>query len=176
MAASTGKRTGVDDDTPGKFVVPTKRHDGGSEQKDVVGETRQDAFSRYSNDLLRMKVILLNIENEDEEDDDDLSSLAAINQAMRSVGLRDIHLNHQGQQHNGNGSADVSSSKRRRGNNSRPLVQQVGNQRKTRISWEVHPSLLLHDLISEFEALDHDHCVSDEEDEEDDDQILKKST
>ena len=62
-----------------------------------------------------MKAILLNTENEDEKDDDDLSSLAAINQAMRSVGLRDIHLN-QGQQHNGDGNEEVSS-KRRRGNN-----------------------------------------------------------
>ena len=154
--ASTSTSSGV-----GSFTVPVKHHDGdgdgSSKHKHVVGETQQDAFSRYSNDLLRMKAILLFTEDEDQDQaDEDLDSLATINRALSSVGLSNLHLNQ------GQGNADVS--KRRRGNHSRPLQQ--GNQRKTRISWEAHPSLLLHDLISELEDLDHDHCISDDDEEE----------
>ncbi len=143
------------------FTVPTKRHDGGgSPKKHVVGGTQQDqdAFSRYSNDLLRMKAILLLSEDEDDVDqgDDDLESLAAINRALSSIGISNLDLN-QGQDHG-------DASKRRRGNHSRPIQQ--GNQRKTRISWELHPSLLLHDLMSELEAEEHEHCISDDEEED----------
>ena len=145
-------------------TLPTKRHDhDGDKNKNVVGETKQDAFSRYSNDLLRLKAILLFDEDEDDADagdqaDDDLDSLATINRALSSVGLRNLHLN-QGQ---GRDNGDIS--KRRRGNHSRPLQQ--SNQRKTRLSWEAHPSLLLHDMLSELDDLDHDHCVSDEDEDD----------
>jgi len=75
-----------------------------------------------------------------------LDSLAAINQALSSIGLSNLtHLN--------------QSNKRRRGNNSRRIQQ--GNDRKTRLSWELHPILL--------DALDDDsgaHRIAvDEEDE-----------
>ena len=56
------------------------------------------------------------------------------------------------------------ASKRRKGNHSRPLQQ--SNQRKTRLSWEAHPSLLLHEMLLELDDLDHDHCVSDEDEDD----------
>lgn len=154
--ASKDTRSG----TRSYYTVPTKSYDGDGSPRHVVGgETQQDAFSRYSNDLLRMKAILLFSEDEDAERvDDDLDSLAVINRALSSMGISNIDLN-QGQ---GQGNAD--DSKRRRGNHSRPIQQ--GNQRKTRLTWELHPSLLLHDVILALEAADHEHSVSDEEEDE----------
>ena len=154
--ASKDTRSG----TRSYYTVPTKSYDGDGSPKHVVGgETQQDAFSRYSNDLLRMKAILLFSEDEDADGgDDDLDSLAVINRALSSMGISNIDLN-QGQ---GQGNAD--DSKRRRGNHSRPIQQ--GNQRKTRLTWELHPSLLLHDVILALEAEDHEHSVSDEEEDE----------
>jgi len=64
----------------------------------------------------------------------------------------------------GGGQGNADDSKRRRGNHSRPIQQ--GNQRKTRLTWELHPSLLLHDVILALEAEDHEHSVSDEEEDE----------
>ena len=148
-------------------TVPTKRdhdHDG-DKHRNVVGATQRDSFSRYSNDLLRIKAILLFDEDEDDardKEDDDLDSLATINRALSSVGLRNLHLGQgQGQVH---GNEDEHVSKRRRGNHSRPLQQ--SSQRKTRLSWEAHPSLLLHEMLSELDDLDHDHCVSDEDEDD----------
>ena len=113
-------------------------------------------FQYYSSDLLRFKTLLLNHDN----DDDELSALAAVNDILRSAGLSDITAtakNH--------ASKDVS--KRRRGNNSRPVKQnEAGTQRKTRLSWELHPSLLLHDLYEDGEDF-----ISDEED----DHLMKSS-
>jgi hypothetical protein len=137
-----------------RYTVPTKQGDETErpEAKDAVGEAQHqhnDTFSRYSNDLFRMKAILLLSEEDQDleaDDDDDLDSLAAINQALSSIGLSNLtHLN--------------QSNKRRRGNNSRRIQQ--GNDRKTRLSWELHPILL--------DALDDDsgaHRIAvDEEDE-----------
>lgn len=140
------------------YTVPTKCYDGdGSPKpKHVVGGTQQDAFSRYSNDLLRMKAILLFSEDEDvDQGDDDLDSLAAINRALNSVGISNLDLNQ--------GQGNTDASKRRRGNHSRPIEQ---NQRKTRLTWELHPILLLHDLMPALEAEDHEHYVSEEEEDE----------
>ena len=99
-------------------------------------------FSRYSNDFVRMKSLLLHEEEgDDSEYDDDLDALARINQALRSVGLSNVaKLNNQ--------------DKRRRGNNSAP-IKQGPPERKTRLSWELHPDLILHDLFEEIEALDN---------------------
>jgi hypothetical protein len=60
----------------------------------------------------------------------------------------------------------LNQDKRRRGNNSRSIKQ--GNERKTRLSWELHPTLLLHDLELELEALDNGshHIFDDGNDEE----------
>ena len=85
-------------------------------------------------------------EDEDQANDElDLDSLARINRALSSVGLRNLHLK-QGQ---GHGRSNEDVSERRRGNHSRPLQQ--SNQRKTRLSWEAHPSLLLHEMLLELE-------------------------
>eukprot|EP00985_Skeletonema_marinoi_P016991 scaffold9244_cov141-Skeletonema_marinoi.AAC.2 len=87
-----------------------------------------------SSDLLRLKTLLLS----DDEDDDELNALAAVNDALRSAGLSDI--------------AAKDASKRRRGNSSQSIKQkESGTARKTRLSWELHPSLLLHDLYYQVE-------------------------
>ena len=71
----------------GSIAIPTKRHDGASQTEPQAQDEDQDqdAFSRYSNDVLRMKA-LLNI-SEDESADDDLDALAKINETLRGVGL-----------------------------------------------------------------------------------------
>jgi len=113
----------------------------------------EDAFSRYSNDLYRMKSLLLlqeDLEVEDDDGDDDLDTLAAINRAFSSVGLSDI--------------AHLNRDKRRRGNDSRCIQQ--GYVRKTRLSFELHPNLLLHDFIMELEAMGSgSHRIFDDEEE-----------
>ena len=127
--------------------VPTKTEDNCSYTsmmpKDVgVGgqqeETKFDAFQHYSSDLLRLQTLLL---SPGEGGDDELSALAAVNDILRSAGLSDIAARNQNH-------VSKDDSKRRRGNNSKPIKQNEANQpeRKTRLSWEVHPSLLLHDL------------------------------
>lgn len=159
--------------------IPTKQGDGGGDEmkrpKRVFGESssvepelqQQDAFSRYSNDLLRMKRILLlsdDDENQGESnEEDDLDDLATINRALRSVGLsHPIH--YQQPQQQGQDNAEPAS-RRRRGNNSNSIPQ--GNIRKTRLSMEVHPSLALFDFIEELDALDRGvQHISDDEEEE----------
>ena len=131
-------------------------------------EQQQDAFSRYSNDLLRMKEILLlshDHENQQEgnEEDADLDDLATINRALRSVGLSN-QIHYQQPQQQGRNNAEPAP-RRRRGNSSNSIPQ--GNIRKTRLSMEAHPSLVLYDLIEELDALDRGvQHVSDDEDEE----------
>jgi len=146
------------------YSIPTKQGDDENETPSainhLIGEShhqqmKDDAFSRYSNDFLRMKSLLLlseDLEDGDDADDDDLDALATINQARRSVGLSNlVHLNR---------------DKRRRGNDSR-RIQQGANERKTRLSWEVHPDLILHDFILELEAaldIGTHRILDDEED------------
>ena len=50
---------------------------------------------------------------------------------------------------NNNNNNGVDASKRRRGNDSRPIPQQgfLDSEHKTRLSFELHPSLLLHNLM-----------------------------
>ena len=141
------------------YTVPTKQGDDETMSatiRHLIGEEFQDqqydAFSRYSNDFVRMKSLLLPEEEDDgSEYDDDLDALARINQALRSVGLSNV--------------VKLNQDKRRRGNNSAP-IKQGPPQRKTRLTWELHPDLLLHDLFEELEALDNgvQRIVDDETD------------
>ena len=154
-STATGKCSGKN--VGGRTVtVPIKSHDhDGNKRRNVGGETQQqqDAFSRYSCDLQRLKAILLFDKDEDNAGDqanNDSDSLATINRALSSVGLTNLHLNQEGQ-------GNEDTSKRRRGNHSRPLQQ--SNQRRTRLSWEAHPSLLLHEMMSELDDLDNDHYI-----------------
>ncbi|KAK1735245.1 hypothetical protein QTG54_013859 [Skeletonema marinoi] len=134
--------------------VPTKQGDETTTTttRHIVGESQHqheqdDAFSRYSNNFVRMKSLLLS----SEEEGDDLDALATINQALRSAGVSNL--------------SQLNRDKRRRGNNSRCIKQ--GTERKTRISWELHPTLLLHELFEELEVLDDGtHRILDDEDEE----------
>ena len=96
-----------------------------------------DAFAYYSNDLFRMKALLL------KEDDEILMSKSP--------------------NANGNNSG-TSVLKRRRGNYSQ-LIQDNATCRKTRLSFEVHPSLLLDDLILAT-TCDAAENISDDEDED----------
>eukprot|EP00986_Skeletonema_menzelii_P003021 scaffold884_cov154-Skeletonema_menzelii.AAC.7 len=85
------------------------------------------------------------------DENDELDILASINRALSSVGLSSL--------------AHLNKDKRRRGNNCECIKQ--GHERKTRLSWEVHPSLLLHDFIEELEALDNGtHRILDNEEDE----------
>ena len=126
------------------IIVPTKVEDNcsysASFMRQITGQQQEeskskfDAFQYYSSDLLRLRTLLLS----DDNDDDELNALAAVNDALRSAGLSDI--------------AAKDASKRRRGNDSQPIKQkESGTARKTRLSWELHPSLLLHDLYYQVE-------------------------
>jgi hypothetical protein len=70
-------------------IVPTKQGDESPMTKHLIGGVAQqdDAFSRYSNDMLRFKSLLLlsKDQEEEEDDDDDLDSLATINHALSSM-------------------------------------------------------------------------------------------
>jgi hypothetical protein len=151
------------------FTVPTKQHDGGSDKptyaNDAVPKPRVDAFAKYSSNLIRMKELLLLRDNNEHDEEDALDYLASLNDALRYAGKS------RSDQVDRNNHGDVSTSKRRKGNNSRCITQAQQGQgfleRKPRISYELHPSLLLHDLI----GLDPDvsaHISDDEKEDEDD--------
>jgi hypothetical protein len=142
------------------FTVPTKVEDNcsysSSFMQQVIGrekeESKFDAFQYYSSDLLRLKTLLLS----PSEDDDELNGLAAVNDALRSAGLSNLTTKHD--------SKDKDASKRRRGNNSQSIEQkqkESGTPRKTRLSWELHPNLIFHEL---WDQIGEDiQSVSDDE-------------
>jgi hypothetical protein len=169
MKTSASLKTTTMSTTMEPYTVPTKQGDDEKRPKanHVVGDSQQqhdDAFSRYSNDLLRLKATLLLSEDQDssdlrfisrEEEDnvDDLDALAAINRALSSLGMTNITHLSQG------------NNERRRGNNSSNNSSSIqdGNVRKTRLSWELHPILI--------DALDDDDDgahISDDEGGSDD--------
>ena len=154
------------------IVVPTKGEDNCSyaaytpKSDDAdVDDTKFDAFSYYSSDLIRLKTLLLSGEGGgSNDDDDDLSAMTAVNNALRSAGLNTLRSS------NNQVNDDDAASKRRRGNNSLPIEQQQQQQqqqqRKTRLSWELHPSLLLHELY-DWPGEDVDvQIIPDDESEE----------
>eukprot|EP00984_Skeletonema_dohrnii_P018749 scaffold8828_cov166-Skeletonema_dohrnii-CCMP3373.AAC.2 len=139
------------------IIVPTKQHDGGSNSDSdranrvihaaAAPKQKPDAFTKYSNNLTRMKELLLLSDNNEDGEEEDLDYLASLNDALRYASISD-----RGQQidRNNHGHGDASC-KRRKGNNSCPITQDGQGgflERKTRISFEIHPSLLLHDLIN----------------------------
>ena len=142
--------------------IPTKTEDNCSYASSILPnngqqESKFDAFQYYSSDLLRLKTLLLG----SDQDDDELSTLAELNRILRSAGLSDItSKNHASMVE------DEDASKRRRGNNSEAIKQQQNESgtppRKSRLSWELHPSLLLHDLDQDVEEVQY---ISDDEDE-----------
>ena len=143
----------------GSIAIPTKRqrHDGASQTEPQAQDEDQDAFSRYSNDVLRMKA-LLNI-SEDESADDDLDALAKINETLRGVGLTGLTGT--------SNRTNTNCPKRRKGNSAiaMPIDQQQGSKRKTRLSWELHPCLLLHDMMEELLALENNHYIASDQGE-----------
>jgi hypothetical protein len=156
------------------ITVPTKQHDGGSEcgsRATIIAaasataaapKPRVDAFTKYSSNLIRMKELLFLGDDSNEDDLEDLNYLAPLNDALRRFNIN-ISLN------NNNNNNGVDASKRRRGNDSRPIPQQgfldLDVERKTRLSFELHPSLLLHDLM--YQDVDFSAHISDDEDEDD---------
>eukprot|EP00984_Skeletonema_dohrnii_P005296 scaffold1857_cov96-Skeletonema_dohrnii-CCMP3373.AAC.3 len=152
------------------IIVPTKQHDGGG-NSDMTNlaiaapQPQLDAFTKYSSNLIRMKeLLLLGDNNEQDEEEDDLDYLSSLNKALRYASISDRGQQIDRNNHN-HGHDDASASKRRKGNNSYPIVQQGGFlERKTRVSFELHPSLLLHDLVD----LDVDVSTHISDDEDDD--------
>jgi hypothetical protein len=119
-----------------------------------------DAFTKYSSNLIRMRELLLLGDDSNEDDDEDLDYLAPLNDALRHASISG--------QVNGRNNNGGDASKRRRGNDSRPIPQQGfldDLERKTRLSFELHPSLLLHDLM--HQDVDMSAHISDDEDEDD---------
>src|SRR6056300_766915 len=125
-------------DTIYTIIIPTKRFDGGgtlphsSHHRGSEAETQplqqhQDAFARYSNDVFRMKELLLFPE---ESADDDLDAAAKINEAFRDVGLSGPLINT-------SRNRGATPPKRRKANSTKPVaVDQQGSVRKTRLSYE----------------------------------------
>ena len=154
-----------------KYTIPTKQHDGGARptKPHRVGEPDADAFSRYSSDLLRMKALLLS--PEEDEVNDDLGAARKINQIFRNAGLSDVldlDINHIGNAHAHGAS---SKPKRRRGDSSR-CVQNVSS-RKTRLSYELHPDILLQDIMEQLELEESEaqaQAISDDEEELEDEE------
>ena len=94
--------------------VPTKLGQGqgqGDQAETTRNRYQDDAFSRYSNDFVRMKSLLLSSREEDDHgnEDDDLDALASINRALSSAGISSI--------------SQLNRDKRRRGNNSSCIKQ-----------------------------------------------------
>eukprot|EP00985_Skeletonema_marinoi_P012298 scaffold5908_cov152-Skeletonema_marinoi.AAC.6 len=154
------------------FTVPTKQHDGGSVDKPTyannavsVSKPRVDAFAKYSSNLIRMKELLLLGDNNEHDEEGSLDYLASLNDALRYASKSD--------QVDRNNHGNVSILKRRKGNNSRRITQAQQGQgfleRKTRISYELHPSLLLNDLIDLDPDVSVSAHISDEEKEDEDD-------
>ncbi len=134
--------------------IPTKRHDGASQTEPQAQGEDRDAFSRYSNDILRMKVLLNVSEDESADDDLDLDALAKINETLRGVGLTGLTSNH------------ARSAKRRKGNSAIAMpIDQQRSERKTRLSWELHPSLVMYDMMEELEALENSHYIASDQGE-----------
>lgn len=117
----------------------------------AVPKRKVDAFAKYSSNLFRLKTLLLL--GDKEGDEDNLEYLGSLNNVLRQASINDRVARDR------NGDADAS--KRRKGNNLHPITQQRVLERKTRISFEVHPSLLLHDL---FEFNDSELISDDDED------------
>ena len=148
------------------------KHDGGSEcgsratiiaaAAAVAPKPKVDAFTKYSSNLIRMKELLLLGHDSNEDDDEDLNYLAPLNDALRHASISISRQNNNNNNNNG-----VDASKRRRGNDSRPIAQQglLDVERKTRLSFELHPSLLLHDLM--YQDVEVSAQISDDEHEED---------
>ena len=150
----------------GCYTIPTKRYDGSGDDDATSkhthpisdGESRQaeslqedqDAFSRYSDDIQRMKALMFY--SEDEDEDNVMDTHAKINEALRSVGLSGIGLARN----------RSNASKRRKGNSAVPINQQ--GVRKTRLTWELHPTLLMHDLMMKLDALENNHYITEADD------------
>ena len=152
-------------------TIPTKRFDGGGggtlpqscqafALADRESETQplqqdNDAFARYSNDVFRMKELLLFPE---ESADDDLDTVSKINEAFRDVGLS-------GPLMNTSRNHGATPPKRRKANSTKPVAvdQHQGSVRKTRLSYEIHPNLLMHDVMREIEAVENSHYIEEEE-------------
>ena len=110
------------------------------EQYQDMQTTRPDAFSKYSNDVTRLKTLLLKEEDED-FDIDDFSrkhySTSTVN-IKGSVVARSGSLSSNHQQEEVNSSKDYNP-------------QDDDCTCKTRITFEVHPSLILDDIFLELD-------------------------
>ena len=135
------------------ITIPTKQHDGGNcsalntifADDDAQKPKKVDAFAKYSNNLIRMKTLLLL-----DDDSDSMDYLGSLNEALRYIRVSDHATRNPG-----------DAMKRRRGNDSQPICSGT-LERKTRLSFELHPDLLLHDLID----LNNSVTIPDDDDDE----------
>ena len=119
--------------------MPTKKSPSPPAPAEQQAE-KFDAFAFYSNDFQRMKALL---GKELGKEEDSQEALEAVNDS--------IH-----------GTNDGRHNVRRRGTGTRPI--QEGVTRKTRISFEVHPSLIFEDLL--FEDANLSDGLADQADDE----------
>ena len=97
------------------ITIPTKQHDGGNcsalntifADDDARKPEKVDAFAKYSNNLIRMKTLLL---LDDDDDSDSLDYLGSLNEALRYIRVSDHATRNPG-----------DAMKRRKGNDSQPI-------------------------------------------------------
>lgn len=121
-----------------------------------------DAFQHYSNDLVRMKKILLKAD----DSKFGMANLLAVLNADATVHvIEDLDNTDQKQATNSVGAKNQGSiTKRRRANDLRPIKQ--GVERKTRLSFECHPYLIMHDVFEDESLATRASTIEEESDEE----------
>ena len=100
--------------------------------------TKVDMFSYYSNDARRMRKLMLK-----EDEDFDMAPLRA--SILGTEAPKNIVADNQ-DEYDDIFNCEIHAKKRRRSGNSRPVNVQ---ERKTRLSFEIHPSLMLYDMLLE---------------------------
>ena len=103
--------------------------------------TKVDMFLYYSNDARRMRKLLLK-----EDEDFDMAPLRA-SLVGTEEDPKNIVADNQDEYDNVF-NCEVQAKKRRRSRTSRPINEK---ERKTRLSFEIHPSLMLYDMLLELD-------------------------
>jgi hypothetical protein len=116
-----------------------RRQDQAAGQQEIQAT---DAFSRYSSDFLRMKTLL----SKEDDDDFDVAALAA---TYRSIGST-LYSRQQHVEAPDPSNAEAGGGRAKRSIQEGPSSNSQDGTRKTRLSFEVHHSLV---LMPEFLAL-----------------------
>ena len=103
--------------------------------------TKVDMFSYYSNDARRMRKLLLK-----EDEDFDMAPLRAFLVGTEEDPKNIVADNQD--EYDDVFNCEVQAKKRRRSRTSRPINEK---ERKTRLSFEIHPSLMMYDMLLELD-------------------------